>query len=241
MEKIVLDENIRKGPYSLDIGELSSSVEQHGILQPLTVEPREDGLYTLIIGHRRLIAAKEAGLTTVPAIVTENHIEKFHALETKLTENLQRKNLDPIDEAEAYFSLKNRGQSIGKIAKRLGKSRYYVSKRIRLMGLHPKLRDAVRRRTLTPGHAHSLLRIKDQELQLILANEIFKENLSVMETRRRVRASQGQQLKWRLIPVRIKHEEFDMLKKIASDGDVKNLIEETIRKLVSSGTKLEFH
>ena len=232
LDKIVVEEEIRKTFDEVAISELSSSIERHSVLQPITVEPREDGSYTLLIGGRRLIASRRAGLKTIRALVLDTPLKPNEALEAKLVENLHREDLDPFDEAEAYLTLREMGYSVSAVAKRVGKPRYYVSKRMRLLRLHPMLRETVRRRTLTPGHGHALLRLEDAEQQLALAEEIAREKLSVMDTRRRVREIQGREFEWRLVPLRISKKEFKALQRMASDGDVKRLILETIRGLI---------
>lgn len=104
------------------------------------------------------------------------------AIEARLIENLQREGSDPLDEAEAYQALREMGYSLAAIGRRLGKNRPYVSTRVRLLRLHPALREAVRCRTITPDHAHALLRLEDPEQQLALAEEVQAEGLSVHET-----------------------------------------------------------
>jgi len=123
------------------------------------------------------------------------------------------------------------GYKIAAIGRRLGKSRPYVSQRMELLKLHPSLREAVRHRTLTSGHANALLRL-DPEQQLALAEEIQAERLSVKETRQRVREILGRELKWRLVPVRFSLEVYETLRRMAPEGDVKRLILETVEKLV---------
>jgi ParB family chromosome partitioning protein len=236
IEKIVMEEGVRKLLDETSINELSSSIKRHGILQPVVVQPRENGLYTLLIGGRRLMAAKQAGVQKVPAIILEEPIKSEEMLEARLVENLHRENLDPFDEAEAFLMFRDMGYSVSSIAKRLGKSRFYVSKRMRLLKLHPKLREAVRQRTLTPEHGLAILRLEDAEQQLALAQEVIEKKLSVMETRRKIREMLGKKPKWRLIPVRMSVNEFETLKKIAPDGDVKKLIQETIEKLIKGSS-----
>jgi ParB family chromosome partitioning protein len=236
IEKIVMEEGVRKVLDETAINELSSSIRQHGILQPVVVLPRENGLYTLLIGGRRFMAAKEAGVQKVPAIVLEESIKSEEMLEARLVENLHRENLNPFDEAEAFLMFRDMGYNVSSIAKRLGKSRFYISKRMRLLKLHPKLREAVRRRTLTPEHGLAILRLDDAEQQIALAQEIIVKKLSVMETRKRVREMLGKKPKWRLIPVRISINEFEALKKIAPEADVKKLIQETIEKLIKASS-----
>jgi ParB family chromosome partitioning protein len=147
VEQIVVKGGIRKIFNEDSIEELAASIKKHGVLQPITVQPRPDGTYTLLIGERRLIAAKRVGLDMVPAIVMDETLRPGESLEARLIENLHREGLDPLDEAEAYQQLIDMGYNVSEVARRVGKSRYYVSKRLRLLKLHPKLREEVRRRT----------------------------------------------------------------------------------------------
>ena len=230
---IVVKEDVRKILDEGSIEELSSSIQRHGVIQPITVQPTPDGRYELLIGSRRVMAAKHAGLERVPAIVLEKALKGEEALEAKLVENLHREGLDPLDEAEAYQQLRDMGHNVSEVARRVGKPRYYVSKRLRLLRLHPELREGVRHRTLKPGHAHALLRLEPKQ-QLALATQIQSEGLSVKETRHRVREILGKELKWRLVPVRFSLEVYETLRRIAPEGDVKRLILETVEKLVQT-------
>jgi ParB family chromosome partitioning protein len=114
--------------------------------------------------------------------LVQQSLKPEEAIEARLIENLQRENLDPLDEAEAYLALREMGYSLAAIGRRLGKSRPYVSTRVRLLRLHPKLREAVKRRMLTSDHAHALLRLDGPKQQLALAEQIQAEGLSVHET-----------------------------------------------------------
>ena len=204
-------------------------VDEHSaraVLQPVVVQPKNGG-YELLIGARRFMAANHVGLETIPALVLDEALKPDEAVEARLIENLQRENLDPLDEAEAYQALQELGYSLTEIGKRLGKSRPYVSQRVKLLSLHPKLREAVMSGKLTPDHAHALMRLKDTEKQLTLAEEAQEEGLSVHETRQRVREMLGKKLKWQLVPIRLDLETFEALKRIAPNGDVKRLIIET--------------
>jgi ParB family chromosome partitioning protein len=180
------------------------------------------------------MAARQSGLESIPALVLDEALKPEEAVEARLIENLQRENLDPLDEAEAYQALKELGYSLTAIGKRLGKSRPYVSQRVKLLRLHPALREAVRRRTLTPDHAQAIMRLKDPEQQLALAQEVQAKGLSVHETRQRVRQMLGKEFKWRLVPVRLTPETYEALQRIAPNGDVKRLIQETIQKLIQT-------
>ena len=230
---IVVKEDVRKILDEGSIEELSSSIQRHGVIQPITVQPTPDGRYELLIGSRRVMAAKHAGLERVPAIVLEKALKVDEALEAKLVENLHREGLDPLDEAEAYQQLRDMGNNVSEVARRVGKPRYYVSKRLRLLRLHRDLREGVRRRTLTPAHAQVLLRLEPDQ-QLALLKEIEAEGLSVKQTRERVREILGKRLSWRLIPIRLSLEEFSALERVAPSGDVDALIRETIGKLIGA-------
>ena len=231
LDQIVVEDRIRKTFDDDSIKELASSIERHGILQPITVEPRPDGTYTLLIGERRLIAAKRAGIDVVPVIVMDGELKPDETVEARLIENLHREGLDPIDEAEAYQQLVDMGHNVSEVARRVGKPRYYVSKRLSLLRLHPKLREGVRHRTLMPGHARALLRLETEQ-QLALAEEIEAKGLTERQTRERVREILGKRLSWHLIPIRLSLEEFGALERVAPNGNVEALLRETIAKLI---------
>ena len=140
--------------------ELAASIAKHGVLQPIVVEPGNEGRYKLQIGSRRLSAARMAGLETVPALVLDRPLGPEESLEVQLVENLHREDLDPIDEAEAYAALREMDAKVSEIARRVGKSRPYVSHAMRLLRLHPKVRAAVRQRAIDREHALTLLRLE---------------------------------------------------------------------------------
>ena len=175
-----------------------------------------------------------AYLEFIPALVLNEALKPEEAIEARLIENLQREDLDPLDEAEAYQALKDMGYSLAAIGRRLGKSRPHVSGRVKLLRLHPELREAVRSGKLTPDHAQAIMRLKDPEQQLALAKEAQAKGLSVHETRQRVRELLGKEFKWRLVPVRLTPETYQALQRIAPNGDVKKLIIETIQKLIQT-------
>jgi ParB family chromosome partitioning protein len=233
LDEIFIGEGIRKTIDEDSIRELSASFARHGVLQPVVVQPK-DGGYELLIGARRFMAARQAGLESIPALVLDEALKPDEAIEARLIENLQREDLDPLDEAEAYRALKKMGYSLAAIGRRLGKSRPYVSGRVKLLRLHPELREAVRSGKLTPDHAQAIIRLKDPEQQLALAQEAQAKGLSVQETRQRVRELLGKEFKWRLVPVRISSETYEALQRIAPNGDVKKLIIETIQKLIQT-------
>jgi ParB family chromosome partitioning protein len=232
MEAIHVGEGIRKIYDKEPLDELVVSIRQYGILQPIVVEAGKEGRYKLHIGSRRVAAARIIGLETVPALVLDNPLEAEKAISIMLVENLHREDLDPIDEAEAYAVLKDMGTKVSAIARLVGKERTYVSHSLRMLRLHPKVREAVRQRTIPREHALSLLRLESEQ-QLALAEEVMEKGLTMVETRDRVRGLLGKELKWRLVPIRIEPSVYDRLVQIAPDGDVSKLLKQAVEKLIS--------
>ena len=166
--------------------ELADSIKQFGILQPLLVQKKKD-YYEIIAGERRWRAAKIAGIKEVPIIVKEYTNQEI--VEISLIENIQRENLNPIEEAMAYkrlleeFSLKQ-----DEVAERVSKSRTAVTNSMRLLKLSPRVQQMIVDDMISTGHARALLAIDDEEQQYQLANRIFDEKLSVRETEKLVKA-----------------------------------------------------
>jgi len=157
--------------------EFTASLKQHGILQPLVVESGDEGRYKLQIGKRRMSAAQIAGLEKVPATILDSPLESKDTFAMKIVENLHREDLDPIDEAEAYATLKDMGTKVSAIARLVGKERTYVSHSLRLLRLHPKVREAVRQHTIQREHALALLRLEPKQ-QIALAEEVRVKGLT---------------------------------------------------------------
>jgi len=164
--------------------DLVESVRERGILQPLLVRSTEDG-YQLIAGERRWRAAQLAGLQRVPVIVKES--AEAESFELALIENIQRKDLNSIEEGEAYWRLQQEfGLSQEKIAKKIGKDRSTVANMIRLLKLPQKIRNDLVDEVLSMGHARALLALPDSAVQLQARNTIVKRSLSVRETEKLV-------------------------------------------------------
>lgn len=164
--------------------DLVESVRERGILQPLLVRSTEDG-YQLIAGERRWRAAQLAGLQRVPVIVKES--AEAESFELALIENIQRKDLNSIEEGEAYWRLQQEfGLSQEKIAKKIGKDRSTVANMIRLLKLPEKIRNDLVDEVLSMGHARALLALPDSAVQLQARNTIVKRSLSVRETEKLV-------------------------------------------------------
>ena len=232
IETIDTKEGIRRIIDKEPMDELVASIKQHGILQPIVVETVEGGRYKLQIGSRRMAAARIIGLEKVPALVIDEQIEANKSIAIMLAENLHREDLDPIDEAEAYATLKDMGTKVSAIARLVGKERTYVSHALRLLRLHPNVREAVREGTIPREHALALLRLEPEQ-QITLAEEVREKGLTMVETRDKVRELLGKELKWRLVPIRIEPTIYDRLAKIAPDGDVSELLKQAVEKLIS--------
>ena len=162
------------------LGELADSIREHGVLQPLTVRRLASGDYQIIAGERRWRAARLAGLSEVPAIVIEADDRK--ATELALIENLQREDLDPIEEAEGYKKLMDSYHMTQEdVAARVGKSRSAVANALRLLGLCPDVRSLLEEGKLSGGHARALLPL-GAAAQKKAAQEIIAGGLSVRQT-----------------------------------------------------------
>ena len=171
------------------IHELAESIKQHGLIEPLIVQKGKKGFYTIIAGERRWRAAREAGVKEIPVVVKEYSDQQV--MEIALIENIQRENLNPIEEAIAYkrllteFNLKQ-----DEVAERVSKSRTAVTNSMRLLKLDERVQQMVIDDMISTGHARALLGIDDQEKQYTTAQKIFDEKLSVRETEKLVKKIQ---------------------------------------------------
>ena len=163
------------------LADLAESIRLHGILQPLTVRRLASGYYQIIAGERRWRAAKLAGLSEVPAIIVEADDRKV--MELGLIENLQREDLNPMEEAMGYQALiEEYGLTQEEAARRVGKSRPVVANALRLMALPDAIRALVEEGKLSAGHARALLSVPDSTSQKKLAQKVVAEGLSVRQT-----------------------------------------------------------
>lgn len=162
------------------IAELASSIARHGIIQPLVVEPDGSGEFRIVAGERRWRAAKAAGLAEVPVIVKEYGREK--RLEIALVENVQREDLNPIDEAEAYRQLMEAtALTQDQVAERVGKSRPAVANALRLLGLPAEAKEALRSGSISAGHARAVLSAADPADRKALLRRAIDDGISVRE------------------------------------------------------------
>lgn len=167
------------------IGELAASIKEHGVLQPLLVRAEKNG-YTIIAGERRWRAATAAGLKEIPVIIKD--LEDKEVLEVALIENVQREDLNPMEEARAYRMLMdNYNLNAGEVGIRIGKSRSAVANTLRLLNLPDGVAKYVLSGELSYGHARALLPVEDEEQALDIAQRIIAEGLSVRETEALIR------------------------------------------------------
>ncbi len=162
------------------LSDLADSIREHGIIQPLTVRRLNSGYYQIIAGERRWRAAKLAGLTEVPAVILEADDRKV--MELGLIENLQREDLNPMEEAEGYLLLlTDYGMTQEEVAKRMGKSRPAIANALRLTALPPAVREMLVEGTLSAGHGRAVLMVEGESAQEAFAKEIIQQGLSVRQ------------------------------------------------------------
>ena len=181
VEKIVSNRHQpRKYFNQEELESLSQSIKVHGIIQPLVVVRDASGSYELIAGERRLRASKMAGLKTVPAIIRES--DELERLELALIENIQRSDLNPIEEAESYQKLNDEfGLTHQQIADRVGKTRPLISNAVRLLGLPAEIQMALSERKINTGHARAILEVHDDAKRMALFKKILSEKLSIVD------------------------------------------------------------
>ncbi|RXM57653.1 ParB/RepB/Spo0J family partition protein [Clostridium tetani] len=170
------------------ISELSQSIKEFGIIQPIIVKKIANGTkYEIVAGERRWRAAKLAGLEEVPVIIKE--LSNREVLEISLIENIQREDLNPIEESKAYQELLNSfNLTQGDLSKKLGKSRVTITNSLRLLNLDARVQEMLIRELITEGHGRALLAIKDINIQFEIAQKIIINKLSVRETERVVKS-----------------------------------------------------
>lgn len=166
--------------------ELADSIKQHGMIEPLIVQKGKKGFYQIIAGERRWRASKIAGIKEVPVIVKEYSSQEV--VEIALIENLQREDLNPIEEAEAYHSLiEEYNLKQDEVAEKVSKSRVAITNALRLLKLDARVREMLIEDKIKSGHARALLSIEDGDLQYETATRIFDEKFSVRETEKLVK------------------------------------------------------
>ena len=164
--------------------ELVTSIEEHGVLQPVVVQKADSG-YELIVGERRWRASKKLGLKKIPAVIRE--VSDAQSLEIAIIENIHRQDLNPIEEAEAYARLANEfALTQEMVAKKVGKSRTAVANTLRLLKLSRNIKEDLISEKISMGHARALLGLENSKQMEILRKEIIKQDLTVRQTEGRV-------------------------------------------------------
>ena len=170
------------------LSELADSIAQHGVIQPLLVRPMPDGSYQLVAGERRWRAARRAGLSEVPVVIRE--MSDSEMMELALIENLQREDLNPIEEAEGLQQLIHTyGLTQETAAARVGRSRPAIANALRLLSLPTPILELTRDGKISAGHARALLSLNDEEKMVEIADQILKKEISVREVERLAKAA----------------------------------------------------
>ncbi|MBE0448962.1 MAG: ParB/RepB/Spo0J family partition protein [Actinobacteria bacterium] len=202
--------------------ELVTSIKEHGLVQPIVVR-RVGSFFELVVGERRWRAAKEAGLASVPAVVRDTSDRE--ALELALVENVQRQNLNALEEAMAYYHLiEDFDLTQEQVAERVGKSRSAVANTIRLLQLPDAVKELVFEEKLSSGHARALLSLDNEELQVKLAERVVQDNLSVrqVESMARLWRTPAQKKTTQPIPLHHKRAATDLSNRFATKVRIKS-------------------
>jgi ParB family chromosome partitioning protein len=215
----------RKGFDEVKLDELAASIKEKGIIEPLIVR-KIDGGYELIVGERRWRAAQRAGIKEVPVILRD--VTPGEALELALIENLQREDLNPLEEAEAYKRLMDEfHHTQEELAKRIGKDRTTVANAVRLLKLPEEIKASLSDESITNGHARALLGLDTPDEQKAACKEIIKRGLSVRETERLVKR----------IALRKSKPDADLRPSREEDLLIRNL-EETLRRFLGTQVRI---
>lgn len=167
------------------LDELSASIREHGVLQPILVRPLGPNTYQIVAGERRWRASKLAGLLTIPALIED--IDDDTALEISIIENLQREDLSPLDEAAMYDRMVHEhGYSIRKLADKLGKDKGYLENRLRLAGAPQEVRELVSLRKDSLSHAYELMKVEDPKKRRRLAEQVARGELTLIKLRDKI-------------------------------------------------------
>lgn len=201
--------------------QLSESIREHGIVQPIIVR-REDNIYKIVAGERRWRAARLAGLSSVPVIIKD--VSNKQVMEMALIENIQREDLNPIEEAEAYERLINEhNMTQEELSKSIGKNRSTIANIIRLLALCEKVKENLINGDISSGHARALLSIENKDIQEKVCEEIIEKSLNVRETENLVKRIQANSIEKKTV----KNEDENIIK-----------IEDDLKKILGTKVKL---
>ena len=187
IDRIIANSNQPRKYFDKDkMSELKESIKNSGLLQPITVRKISGGKYEIIAGERRYRACRELGMENIPAI--EINTGDARGYELSVLENIQREDLNPIEEAESYLMLMEvYGYTQEKLSEKLGKNRSSLSNKIRILKLPGNVKELVKSRELSYGHARTLLALSDEKQIIELAKEVIEKKYSVRETEKKVK------------------------------------------------------
>ena len=187
IDRIIANSNQPRKYFDKDkMSELKESIKNSGLLQPITVRKISGGKYEIIAGERRYRACRELGMENIPAI--EINTGNARGYELSVLENIQREDLNPIEEAESYLMLMEvYGYTQEKLSEKLGKNRSSLSNKIRILKLPGNVKELVKKRELSYGHARTLLALSDEKQIIELAKEVIEKKYSVRETEKKVK------------------------------------------------------
>lgn len=172
------------------LDELTASIREHGVLQPILVRPIGSNRYQLVAGERRWRASRQAGLATIPALIED--LDDDTALEISIIENLQREDISTLDEAAMYDRMvREHGYSIRKLAEKLGKDKGYIENRLRLADAPVELRELVSLRKDTLSHAYELMKVDDPKKRRRLAEQVARGELTLIKLREKIEGRRG--------------------------------------------------
>ncbi|MHB8155810.1 MAG: ParB/RepB/Spo0J family partition protein [Desulfocucumaceae bacterium] len=203
------------------LSELAGSIQEHGIVQPIVVRPVKDGKYELIAGERRWKACQSLGMEKIPAVIRD--YGDLEAAAVALIENVQRENLNPLEEARAYrILMEDFDLTQEDVSKRVGKSRPFVGNMVRLLTLPGEIQKMLIGSLLTPGHARALLGIQDKDRQILAAKRIIKNHMNVRQAESLAKSMASP--KARPGRVRVKNREYLNLER-----DLANILPATVK------------
>ena len=195
-----------------ELAELSQSIAENGLIQPIIVRKSDIIGYELIAGERRLRACKRLGMTEIPAVVKK--VTDQESRKQAIIENLQRSNLNPIEEAKAYRSLINEpAYSHEELAKAMGKSRPYISNALRLLQLPQEIQTSIENGKLSQGHARALLAVEDTKKQLTIYHQVLTEKWSVRTLEKRLQELPKKQKSKKDIHIKDKEKEQTIIRR----------------------------
>ncbi|MCT4545066.1 MAG: nucleoid occlusion protein [Vallitalea sp.] len=234
--------NIRPNPYQprrvfdkLMLDELANSIKEFGIMQPISVRKINDEYYELIAGERRLRASKLAGLTKIPAIIIDVN-DKDSAV-IALIENLQRENLNYIEEAEGYYNLiKDYDLTQEEVAKQVGKSQSTIANKLRILKLSNNVKKILLDNNLSERHARALLKLPNEELQLSILNKVVENSLNVKKTEELIERTLN-----RIIENEKKKDKSTVKRYLKDIRIFTNTIKQAVDMMESSGIEIDYN